>query len=123
MKAYDYKDCGSAYVQCSLPNSIYKHSFKIDTGAFITLLPKSEFNNFFPNKILESGKAQNLKSASNTAMRGYTHKVLLHFINYNQNKIVDICFYDGKRALLGMDMIKKHFRLCFEKDKFFVKLS
>jgi len=122
MKECKYRDCGSAYVKFELPNSKYKHSFKIDTGAGITLLPKDEFNNFFPNKKLESGEERGLQSASGTPMLGYTHKVLLHFNDYNQSKIVDVCFYSGKRALLGMDMIKKHFRLCFEKDNFFVKL-
>lgn len=124
MKECAYKvNGGSAHIDFSLPRSQYYHSFKIDTGAFITLIPDSEFKKFFPNKKLEEGKAIQFASASNTPMIGYTHKVLLHIKECNQAKLMNVCFFSGSRALLGMDMIREHFTICFQKDHFSLKIN
>ncbi|MFK5976860.1 MAG: hypothetical protein QM493_10155 [Sulfurovum sp.] len=122
MRECSYKD-GSAHIEFNLPNSNYFNSFKVDTGAVITLLPQSEFKRFFTNKKLEDGIMKHLNSASGTPMIGYTHRVLIHIIGCEENRVMNICFYNGARALFGMDMIKAHFRICFEKDKFFMKIN
>ena len=122
MKEFKYKE-GKADLEFSLPQSKYSSSFKIDTGASLTALPASEFKNFFSsNKDIMSGKYIALSSASGGRMEGYTHKVLIKIIGFDKNIIMDICFYNGIRALLGMDMIQKYFKICFEKDKYFIEI-
>jgi len=114
---------GSAHIDFGLPRSRYHHSFKIDTGAALTLIPMSEFRNFFPKKKLENGEMRILSSASGDKMKGYTHKVLVHIDKCNKAKLMSICFYSGKRALLGIDMIREHFQICFTKDSFAIALN
>ena len=108
MKIFDYKS-GFAHIRFTLPRKTYYNSFKIDTGAIVTVLPKSEFRHFFSSKKITDGEKMNLGSASGNNMVGYVHKVILRFVDHNENKIVHICFYDGIRPLLGMDIIKKLF--------------
>ena len=122
MKEFVYKE-GKADLKFSLPHSKYTSSFKIDTGASLTALPVREFKNFFPSKDIMDGKAISLTSASGGGMFGYTHKVVIKIAGCKKNIMMDICFYDGLRGLLGMDMIQKHFKMCFEKDKYFVKVN
>lgn len=123
MKEFQYKD-GKADLEIALPHSKYSTSFKIDTGASLTALPASEFKNFFSlNKDIMSGKYIILSSASGSRMEGYIHKTLVKVTGQDKEIILDICFYDGMRALLGMDMIQKHFKICFEKDKYFIEMS
>ena len=125
MREFVYKD-GKAELKFSLPHSKYTSSFKIDTGASLTALHADEFKKFFPSKDIEDimdGKYICLHSASGHRMEGYTHKVLIKVAGCKKNLMMDICFYNGLRALLGMDMIQKHFKMCFEKDKYFVKVN
>jgi hypothetical protein len=117
MKEFQYKD-GKAELRIALPRSKYSTSFKIDTGASLTALPVGEFKNFFSSdKDIMSGKYIALSSASGGRMEGYTHKTLVKVIGYDEEIILDICFYNGLRALLGMDMIQKYFRICFEESQ------
>lgn len=122
MKEFQYKD-GKAELKIALPHSQYSTSFKIDTGASLTALPVSEFKNFFSTKDIVSGKYIALSSASGGRMEGYTHKTLVKVIGYDKEIILDICFYNGLRALLGMDMIQKYFKICFEEDKYSIEMS
>lgn len=123
MKEFGYKE-GKAELEIALPRSKYSTSFKIDTGASLTALPVSEFKNFFsPNKDIMSGKYVALSSASGGRMEGYTHKTLVKVIGSDKEIILDICFYNGIRALLGMDMIQKYFKICFEESKYSIEMS
>ncbi len=123
MKEFVYKD-GRADLKFSLPHSKYTCSFKIDTGASLTALYADEFKKFFPSKKdIMDGEYICLSSASGHRMEGYTHKVLVKPMGFDKNIMMDICFYNGRRGLLGMDMIQKHFKMCFEKDKYFVKVN
>ena len=122
MKEFAYKN-GSANLEFSLPCSKYSSSFKIDTGASLTALPASEFKNFFSSKDIMGGTPISLTSASGGGMYGYSHKVIVKPIGFDKNIIMDICFYNGLRGLLGMDMIKKHFQMCFKKDKFIISVN
>jgi len=122
MKEFQYKD-EKAELEIALPHSKYSTSFKIDTGASLTALPVDEFKNFFKNKDIMSGKYIVLFSASNGRMEGYTHKTLVKVIGYDKEIMLDICFYNGLRPLLGMDMIRKYFKICFEESKYSIDMS
>jgi len=121
MKEFRYKD-GKAELKIALSNSKYSTSFKIDTGASLTALPAGEFKNFFSNKHIMDGEQIALSGANGGRMVGYTHKTLVKVIGSDEAIMMDICFYDGLRALLGMDMIQKYFKICFEEDKYFIDM-
>lgn len=106
------------FANISLSCHSHTLSLKIDTGAFMTCISKNEFRNICPNKKIEDGDEQEMRSASDDDMIGYIHKVSVYFVELQEARFIDICFYDGTRGLLGMETIRKNFEICFYKDNF-----
>ena len=91
MKEFDYNE-NFAYIKLNYSNEGY--DFKIDTGAFMTVINKSEFKNFCPSKVLENGEEISMSSASSQDdMKGYIHKVSVYIVEFKEARFLDICFY------------------------------
>jgi len=122
VKKFSYKEW-SADLRFVVPRNKYANKFKIDTGAKLTAFPKHAFKDFCLSKNVEDGEKITLQGVSGINVQGYSHKVLVRINDFNKNLLLDIVFYDGMRALLGMDMIKKHFKICFEKNQYTIQLT
>jgi hypothetical protein len=115
-----YYTKGNPYIRLYYGKGFYE--FKIDTGAFTTVLNKKEFKNFCPNKTLEHGIPEKMVVANGAVIDGFIHKVSVYIKEFKESRLLDIFFYDGSMGLLGMDAIKNNFKICFEKYNFKIEL-
>jgi len=120
MKDFSY-DSDASYINLSFNKQSY--SFKIDTGAFTSLINKQEFKKIFDSKKLEDGEQIAMSAANDGNIIGYIHTVNFYIPEFNESRFLKVCFYDGTRLLLGMDAIRRNFEICFKKDNFSILLN
>ena len=110
------------------PGNISKYSntiinAKIDSGAAIFVMPYAHFKYFFHHKLLENGKEIEMCSASNHSLTGYIHQVPIFMPQIQANFNAEVCFYSGSRTLIGIDILKKYFHFCINKQGFSLEFT
>ncbi len=120
MKKYSYHRNNSACISFKSGKSPAL-SFKIDSGASKTILPKKLFKHFKPNATLENDREVKLLSASGHTFVGYEHTIFVVFEGTYKTSIKAI-FCETEKYLLGLDSIRERFNsIVFNKDDFTVK--